>query len=65
MIEILLAVIAALYVLGAYQGSTIADVIDESVLKDNQELTKRARFLLTYVWPYTTIKAMMERNEDE
>ena len=60
MIEGLLAVIAALYVLGAYQGSTIADVIDGTMEDQGKELTPRARFMLTYVWPYTTTRAMME-----
>lgn len=61
---LLLAVVAALYVLGAYQGGTIADVIDETSARSNMELSRFGRFVLTWLWPYSTIRAILESNDD-
>lgn len=47
---VLVGLAAALYVLGAYQGSTIADVIDETAAKEDMEITPGGRFFLTWCW---------------
>ena len=65
MIEyVLLVAVAGLYVLGAYQGSTIADVIDETAAKEDMEITPGSRFFLTWCWPLATIRAMWETAND-
>ena len=65
MIEyVLLVAVAGLYVLGAYQGSTIADVIDETAAKEDMEITPGGRFFLTWCWPLATIRAMWETAND-
>lgn len=55
----LLAVTSGLYILGAYQGSTIADEIDNS-LAPKEELGPMGRFIVTWLWPYATLRAMGE-----
>lgn len=60
---ILLGVVALLYVLGSYQGSTIADVI-EDYLPANMQVAPAGRFVLTWLWPYSTVRAMMENGND-
>jgi len=62
--EILLGVVVVLYILGAYQGSTIADVIDGELEGQDVELTPMARATITWAWPFATIRAMMERDSD-
>lgn len=64
MTEALLVVIAALYVLGAYQGRTIANVVDEAVAHEDLEMTPGGRFTLTWLWPYATVRAMLETAND-
>ena len=61
---VLVGLAAALYVLGAYQGSTIADVIDETAAKEDMEITPGSRFFLTWCWPLATLRAMRETAND-
>lgn len=56
---ILLGVIAALYVLGSYQGGALADML-EGTLDDEYELAPTAKWFLTWAWPIATIRAMIE-----
>lgn len=61
----LIAAIAALYVLGAYQGSTIADGIDEELATTNEELGPEGRFMLVWCWPVATVIAMVGASDGE
>ena len=61
---VLVGLAAALYVLGAYQGSTIADVIDEKAAEQDMEITPGGRILLTWFWPLATVRAMWETAND-
>ena len=61
---VLVGLAAALYVLGAYQGSTIADVIDETAAKEDMEITPGGRIFLTWFWPLATVRAMWETAND-
>lgn len=61
---ILLAVISGLYTLGVHQGRVIADEVDEFLAQTNEELTKAGRFILMYLWPIATIRAMWEESRD-
>lgn len=61
---VLLVVVAGLYVLGAYQGSTIADVIDENAAAEDMEITPGGRIFLTWFWPLATLRAMWETAND-
>lgn len=56
---VMLAVIAGLYVLGAYQGSTIANELDLELEATNEELDPIGRFILVWGWPVATVMAMM------
>lgn len=61
---VLLVAVAGLYVLGAYQGSTIADVIDENAAAEDMEITPGGRIFLTWFWPLATLRAMWETAND-
>lgn len=66
MIELIVAlVIAGLYILGKFQGEVIADTIDENLAPFNEQLDSKARMILTWGWPYATVRAMIESAEDE
>lgn len=60
---ILILSIAALYVLGMYQGAAVAEVVDESIKKiyPDSELSSIGRFMLVYMWPITTLAVMCRR----
>lgn len=55
----LIVLSVGLYFLGTYQGNLIADVVEEAAGKD-MELTPGARFMLKWLWPYATVRAMWE-----
>lgn len=64
LINILVAIIVGLYILGAYQGDLIANVVDEAV-GPAMEITPGARFTLRWLWPYATVRAMWENTYGE
>lgn len=64
MINILILISVGLYFLGTYQGSVIADVVEDAVGPD-KELTSSARFILKWLWPYATLRAMWETASGE
>ena len=61
-------VVAALYALGTYQGSVIADECDKWV-KENYgtayQLSPTHRAFLTWLWPVATVRAMLQSNKEE
>ena len=60
---ILVSIIAALYVLGRYQGSCIADVIS-SKAPAGMEIDPKSRAFLEWGWPIATLVAMTGEDEE-
>lgn len=56
-----IGVVTALYILGAYQGHTIANAIDQA-LGEEHEITPFARWFLTWAWPVSTVRAMADKS---
>lgn len=68
MIEyILLGTVAALYVLGTFQGSTIADTVEAYLEQQGEgyEINWLGRAFLTWLWPVATIVAMVQKEDDD
>ena len=61
---VLIGVIAALYVLGMRLGTGFADVIDEVLELQNEELNEEGRWLLTWGWPFSAIISLFSNGED-
>lgn len=63
MIEfVLLSVVSALYVLGTYQGSAIADFLEEHF---GVQMAAQERFLYRWLWPYIVVLAMLAAEDEE
>lgn len=59
-------VIALLYVLGTYQGTVIAEEVDEYLRRvHGEELSDGHRRLLVWAWPVATIKVLLQKDEEE
>lgn len=63
-INVLALVAAGLYVLGAYQGRAISEMIEDVIMDDDMELTPGAKFILVWLWPYAAVRALMEKSSD-
>ena len=59
--------VAALYALGTYQGSVIADECDKWVKENHGEdyqLSPSHRAFLTWLWPVATVRAMLQKDDN-
>lgn len=59
--------VAALYALGTYQGSVIADECDKWVRQEygeDYELSPAHRALIIWLWPVATVRAMLQKDDN-
>lgn len=61
---ILIGSLAALYVLGAYQGKAIKDMVEAEVLREDLELSPIGAFYLVWLWPIATVDAMLNSGKE-
>lgn len=58
--------VAALYALGTYQGSVIADECDKGVKENygtDYQLSPTHRAFITWLWPVATVRAMLQKDD--